>query len=157
MAEQKPRGGLGGLKDLIESNFGKPTEAIHSLTELSNAIASIDQAKLREIKGMLGSMGNVQMDVEQLRLVVELVKEFCTLDIAKLKEVKGLMGSMGKADLNVDQLRLVVELLKLFCTLDIEKLKEAGKLIANVTQLVNKLPKDLPVGEIVGSLKELKG
>jgi|GEM_PF-1625707 hypothetical protein len=118
MAEQKqPRGGLGGLKDLLDSNFGKPTEAIHLLTELSNAVASIDQAKLREVKGMLGSMSNVQLDVDQLRLVVELVR--------------------------------------MFCTLDIEKVKEARQLVANIFQLVKALPKDLPVGEIVGTLKEL--
>ena len=119
MAEQKPRGGLGGLKDLLDSNFGKPTEAIHLLTDLSNAIASIDQAKLREVKAMLGSMGNVQLDVDQLRLVVELVR--------------------------------------MFCTLDIEKIKEARQLVANILQVVKALPKDLPFGEIVGSLKELKG
>jgi hypothetical protein len=120
MAEQKqPRGGLGGIKDLLDANFGKPAEAIHLLTELSNAIASVDQAKIKEVKAMLGSMGNVQLDVDQLRLVVELVR--------------------------------------MFGTLDIEKIKEARQLVANIFQVVKALPKDLPVDEIVSSLKELKG
>jgi len=50
-----------------------------------------------------------------------------------------------------------VELVRMFCTLDIEKIKEARQLVANILQVVKALPKDLPVGEIVGSLKELKG
>ncbi|MGO9215577.1 MAG: hypothetical protein ACLP9S_17050 [Syntrophales bacterium] len=89
--ENKGKGGLGGLKDFMDSNFGKPGEAIKLLKDLSEAVASIDQAKLKEIKTMMGSMGNVQMDIEQLRLIVEIVKMLCSVDIEKVKEFRQLL------------------------------------------------------------------
>lgn len=89
--DNKKTGGFGGLKDFMDSNFGKPGEAIKLLKDLSEAVASIDQAKLKEIKTMMGSMGNVQMDIEQLRLIVEIVKMLCSVDIEKVKEFRQLL------------------------------------------------------------------
>ena len=40
---------------------------------------------------MMGSMGNVQMDIEQLRLIVEIVKMLCSVDIEKVKEFRQLL------------------------------------------------------------------
>ena len=43
--DNKKTGGFGRLKDFMDSNFGKPGEAIKLLKDLSEAVASIDQAK----------------------------------------------------------------------------------------------------------------
>jgi hypothetical protein len=39
----------------------------------------------------MGSMGNVQVDAEQLRLINEIVKTLCNVDIEKVKEFRQLL------------------------------------------------------------------
>ncbi len=85
---------FGKLKQQMDENFGKPGEAIKNIKELSDSLASIDKEKLRELKSMMGAMGNVQVDIEQLRLIVEVVRMLCSVDIEKVKEFRQLLISL---------------------------------------------------------------
>ncbi len=83
-----------GMKKFMDENFGKPGEAIKNMKELSDSLVSIDKEKLKELKSMMGAIGNVQMDVEQLRLIVEVVRMLCSVDIEKVKEFRQLLISL---------------------------------------------------------------
>lgn len=79
------------FKKQMNGWFGPPGEAIKNITELSNSLVSIDQAKLKEVRSLMGALGNFPVDVEQLRLVVELVKMLCAVDIENVKEFRQLI------------------------------------------------------------------
>ncbi len=105
-----------GIKKEMDKLFGSPGEAMKSIKELSDSVAALDTAKLKELRGILAAVGGVQVGPEEIKLIVEMVK--------------------------------------IICAVDIEKVKEFRQLIVNLTQLVKLLPRDIPIGEILQTVRE---
>lgn len=79
------------LKKQMDGWFGPPGEALKTITELSNSLANIDMAKVKELRTMVGALGTVQIQPDELRLVTELVKMLCGVDIEMIREFRQLI------------------------------------------------------------------
>lgn len=122
---------FGNIKKQLDENFGNPKEAIKNIKELSDSLKALSES-LKDIdETKFKTIGSfAKMDFKQVNLILELVKEL------------RLAGAF--------------ELLKIFLCLDKDARKDLIQITLNLVALVKSLPKDLPVGEIVSSLKELK-
>lgn len=91
---------------------------------------------------------------QALKQIKELSDSVATIDMSKLKELRVILATIPSLQIDNEFLRLVVELVKILDNVELDKVKEFRQLILNISQLVAKLPKDIPIGEILQTVKE---
>lgn len=79
------------IKNRLDNIFGPPGEALKNVKELSDSLANIDVAKLKELRATFSVMSGVQVSGEELHMVVDLARILCNVDLEKVKEFRQLV------------------------------------------------------------------
>jgi len=85
-----------GLKKFMDETFGTPQEALKTVTGVSAALASLDQAKLRLVKSVLTEAGKVKGSPEELGMVLDLIRLITSANMEQLNAVRDILANLVK-------------------------------------------------------------
>lgn len=88
--------GLGGLKKAFDKTFGPPGEALKTIRVVSDALTSLDQAKLRLVKSVLGEVGKVKGSPEELQMVLDLIRLITGASTEQLTAIRDILANLTK-------------------------------------------------------------
>ena len=85
-----------GLKKFMDDTFGPPGEALKTLKGVSEALTSVDQAKLRQVKSVLDTAAKVKGSPEELSMVLDLIRLIAGINMEQLTAIRDIMVNLTK-------------------------------------------------------------
>lgn len=85
-----------GLKEFFDRTFGSPDEALRTIRAASEAMATLDTAKLRLVRSVLESANRVKGSPEELQMVLEVLNLIARVDMEKLTAIKDITANLLK-------------------------------------------------------------
>lgn len=85
-----------GLKRFFDETFGSPEEALKTMKGVSEALTSLDQAKLRLVRSVLESAGKVKGSPEELATLLEVVRIISSTNLQQLTAVRDITANLVK-------------------------------------------------------------
>ncbi|GAH43513.1 unnamed protein product, partial [marine sediment metagenome] len=76
--------------------FGSPDEALKAVREVSEALTSLDRAKLRLVRSVIAEVGKVKGSPEELGTFLELIRLITSCDIERLKDINSITSNLVK-------------------------------------------------------------
>jgi hypothetical protein len=119
---------VSGIKNFLDGSLGPPGEALKNLKELTQALASIDIAKLRLLYALINSVDKIKGTPEELQTFVQIVTLLSAFSVEQLNALNDI----------------IVNLTKLLRLLPREQLKNipAGDLAKVVASIAEEFKKD---------------
>jgi hypothetical protein len=87
---------LNNIKSLIDGSLGPPGEALKNLKDISQALASIDIAKLKLLYTIINSVDKVKGTPQELQVFLEILRLMSTFSPEQLNAVNDIIVNLTK-------------------------------------------------------------
>ncbi len=87
---------VSGLKKWFDDTVGPPGEALKAVRDISTALTTVDEAKLRLLKTLIDSVGRVRGSPEELQLFLEVMRLVSSCTMEQLEAVRDITANLVK-------------------------------------------------------------
>ncbi|MBA7657082.1 hypothetical protein ES703_65012 [subsurface metagenome] len=85
-----------GLKKFFDETFGSPDEALKAVRGVSEALTSLDKAKLRLVRSVIVEVGKVKGSPEELETLLELMRLITSASLEQLTAIRDITANVVK-------------------------------------------------------------
>ncbi|GAH42144.1 unnamed protein product [marine sediment metagenome] len=84
------------IKKFFDETFGSPEEALKTMRGVSEALTSLDQAKLRLLRSVLAEVGKVKGSPEELEAFLEIMRLITNASMEQLTAIRDITSNLIK-------------------------------------------------------------
>ncbi len=84
------------IKKFFDETFGSPEEALKTMRGVSEALTSLDQAKLRLLRSVLAEVGKVKGSPEELEAFLEILRLITSASMEQLTAIRDIIANLVK-------------------------------------------------------------
>ncbi len=84
------------IKKFFDETFGSPDEALKTVRGVSDALTSLDRAKLRLVRSVLTEVGKVKGSPEELETFLELLRVITSASMEQLTAIRDITANLVK-------------------------------------------------------------
>ena len=84
------------IKKFFDETFGSPEEALKTMRGVSEALTSLDQAKLRLLRSVLAEVGKVKGSPEELEAFLEIMRLITSASMEQLTAIRDITTNLIK-------------------------------------------------------------
>jgi len=85
-----------GIKKFFDETFGSPDEALKTMRGVSEALTTLDKAKLRLVRSVVVEVGKVKGSPEELRMLLDLLRIITSASLEQLTAIRDITANLVK-------------------------------------------------------------